>query len=181
MNIFRHAELSIDFNDKLQRVSLQSDIGWVSLTLSSFRLLISLLKFGSKYEKVSIDQICSSVSFTGINGEYIVEFKSKSHIGLIIIGKHIVGRLINQSEIVFSRIGTLKMKSETLDENILNRTQSLPSVANDKKSLKRKSIVPTLIPVKKSRTNPTNILHKFKEKEANDPSGEDIEKIQVDI
>ena len=159
MNIFKCSQLTIDFNQKLQRLSFQSQDGFASLSIPSFHVLITLLKFGSKFEKVTLDQICSVVTITGVSGEYIVDFRSKNHIGYIMISRQIVGKLIQQSEIAFARLGTLKFQSENINENILSRTQSMPVISNDieKKCSKRKSLVANILPVKRVKLQPSGI------------------------
>ena len=124
MNIFRNQELQIDYNVKINRISIQNTKkGFVSCTLSSFQILICLLKHGSPFEEISINQMVSILKISKIGGNISLQFESKTHASVLILKYSYAEKIIEQSENALVRIGLLKSRFGKLNTETNKETQ----------------------------------------------------------
>ena len=84
-----------------------------------------------------------TLTIISINGEYMLDFTSKNHIGMILINKGVVPKIIQQSEIFIRKVipleppGGIKKPSPLISEvaeakknSALNRSVSVPPSCN---------------------------------------------------
>ena len=81
VNIFHSDELKIDFNPKMNRLSIHNERkSWISCSSTSFQLLIVLMKSGGCYEKVVVDQLSSTLEILKIGGNFSLKFESSRNL-----------------------------------------------------------------------------------------------------
>ena len=86
MNILKTSSLSIDYNENLRRINISSgQNGFVSLTHLSWKLLLSIMQFGSEFEHVEVNQLCSKVGIYYVNGDIGITFSGRTHTSHIFI------------------------------------------------------------------------------------------------
>ena len=122
MNISKTSSLSIDFNPKLNRISLASgNDGFVSLSQMSWKILITMMQFGSDFEHVKIDQNSSKVAIFLTNGDYTITFSGRTHTSVIHVKKEVVPKIIHQSEVMFSKITSLHLQENSKSTILKNK------------------------------------------------------------
>ena len=129
MKIYQSPLLTIDYNPKLNRVSITSPDGFVSLTQTSWKLIVSLMKYGSKFEQIDINQICSKVSVYYMNNNLTITFSGRTHTSQIFLCRETISRIVKNSEIMFAKIASLEMEGKTPS----NPSSSVSSVLKNKK------------------------------------------------
>ena len=78
MNIFKKDGVRIDFSSRLNRFSISQNTEWISLSPTTFHLLLCLLQSDSNYEKVRVQQNGSEVEILKLNENYLLTFTSRS-------------------------------------------------------------------------------------------------------
>ena len=78
MNIFKKDGVRIDFSSRLNRFSISQNTEWISLSPTTFHLLLCLLQTDSNYERVRIQQNGSEVEILKLNENYLLTFSSRS-------------------------------------------------------------------------------------------------------
>ena len=113
MNIYQSPLLTIDYNTKFNRVSVTTPEGFVSLTQTSWKIIVTLMKYGSKFEQIDINQVCSKVSAYFINGNLTLIFSGRTHTSQIFLSREMISRIVKNSEIMFAKIASLEMEGKT--------------------------------------------------------------------
>ena len=166
MKIHQSPYLTIDYNPKFNRVIITSPDGFVSLTQTSWRLIVTLMNYGSKFEQIDINQICSKVGVYYMNNNLTINISGQSHTSQIFLCREAISHIVKNSEIMFAKISSLEMEGKTPS----NPCSSLSSVLKKKKCdtdfplptpiKKRAKLLPTLrsndLETKTSTSNSTN-------------------------
>ena len=114
MNILKTSSLSIDYNENLRRINISSgQNGFVSLTHLSWKLLVSIMQFGSEFEHVEVNQLCSKVGIYYVNGDIGITFSGRTHTSHIFIKNEDISRIIKNSESKIAKICSLQIENET--------------------------------------------------------------------
>ena len=157
VTVFNSEDLKIDFNVKLNRLSIhhEKNNSWVSCTLSSFQMLIVLMRTGCSYENVVIDQISSSFEITKIGGNFCLKFQSKSHSSMVVLKYGLIPKLIHQSEIITAKITGARMRFRSQEANeIIHHLQVEKSSEIEKITSPTQDKTP--VPTVQSITTPQN-------------------------
>ena len=113
MNIFQSPSLTIDYNPKFNRVSVTTPEGFVSLSQTSWKIIVTLMKYGSKFEQIDINQVCSKVAVYYINGNLTINFSGRSYTSQIFLTCEMISRIVKNSDIMFAKIASLEMKGKS--------------------------------------------------------------------
>ena len=119
MNIFKNSELEINYNTSINRISFQNGKnGFVSCTIPSFNMVLCLLKNGSEFEHVVINQTVSELKIIKVGGNLALQFESNNRSSHIVINYSHANKIIEQGEAVLIRIKNIKNRfSKDSDNN----------------------------------------------------------------
>ena len=90
MNIYKKDGISIDFSVRLNRFSVSQNTEWISLSPTTFHLLLCLLQTDSNYERVKTLQKGSEVEILKLYENYLVTFTSRTINSSITLKKNIL-------------------------------------------------------------------------------------------
>ena len=113
MKIHQSPYLTIDYNTKFNRVSVTTPEGFVSLSQTSWKIIVTLMKYGSKFEQIDINQICSKVAAYYINGNLTINFSGRSYTSQIFLTREMISQIVKNSEMMFAKIASLEMKGKS--------------------------------------------------------------------
>ena len=144
VSIYECEDLKIEFNPKINRISIQnSKKSWISCTSTAFQILLSLMRNGGAYEKISIEQITSTLEITKIGGNFCLVFNSKSIQSFLLIKYLSIPKLIHQSEIILAKINGVRMRYKSNESITTDIPQSLKEEDNPLELLKKNNPSPS--------------------------------------
>ena len=121
MNIFKKDGVRIDFSSRLNRFSISQNTEWISLSPTTFHLLLCLLQTDSNYERVRIQQNGSEVEILKLNENYLLTFSSRS---------------INSS--ISLKKSILESISTNYDRNTIKKIKDYPHITSPIQARKKK-------------------------------------------
>ena len=121
MNIYKKDGISIDFSVRLNRFSVSQNTEWISLSPTTFHLLLCLLQTDSNYERVKTLQKGSEVEILKLYENYLVTFTSRTISSSITLKKNI-----------------LESISTNYDRNIIKKFNVHPHTATPIQARKKK-------------------------------------------
>ena len=114
MNILKTSSLSIDYNENLRRINISSGQNvFVSLTHLSWKLLVSIMQFGSEFEHVEVNQLCSKVGIYYVNSDIGLTFSGRTHTSHVFIKNDDFSKIIKNSESKIAKICSQQIENQT--------------------------------------------------------------------
>ena len=108
MNLFNYQGLQIYYNNSLKRVSINKDGEFMSLTLSTFKLFLTLTKTDSDVNRIKATQNGSDIEILTLYGNFMLTMLSLKHHSTICIPKQIMDVLIRNNDSIELRINEAK-------------------------------------------------------------------------
>ena len=89
MSLFRINDIRLNYNVQFKRISLVSGDDFISLTMRSFEIFMSMVKVKSSYDKIKLTQSTSELEILQLCGNFILHFQSsKNLLSKVIIKKY---------------------------------------------------------------------------------------------
>ena len=108
MNLFNYQGLQIYYNNSLKRVSINKDGEFMSLTLSIFKLFLTLAKTDSDVNRIKATQNGSDIEILTLYGNFMLTMLSFKQHSSIFIPIHILDVLIRNNDSIELRINEAK-------------------------------------------------------------------------
>ena len=145
MNLFRNNEVKIDYNTQMKRFSLAKNEEWVSITHTSFHVMLVMMDVKTDYDQIVINQNCSQLEIIKIFKNFMLEFKCKNFTSVIVISDSTMHAIYNVRDDIWKTVNSMK---PIKNHAIIEKTNSQ---RND--NMKTSSI---------HNTNNTNQIHDVK-------------------
>ena len=108
MNLFNYQGVQIYYNNSLKRVSINKDGEFMSLTLSTFKLFLTLAKIDSDVDRIRVTQEGSEIDILKLYGNFMLTAHSRNYNSTITISKKIIDRLIINEDLIELQINDQK-------------------------------------------------------------------------
>ena len=80
MSLFRINDIRLNYNVQFKRISLTSGDDFISLTMRSFEIFMSMVKVKSSYDKIKLTQSTSELEILQLCGNFILHFQSSKNL-----------------------------------------------------------------------------------------------------
>ena len=110
MNLFKYQNLQLHYNNILKRISVNKDDEFMSLTLSTFKLFLTLAKDDSDVNRIQVTQNGSDIEILKLYGNFMLTMQSWKYHSTITISKPIIDKLIENEDSIELRINEEKKK-----------------------------------------------------------------------
>ena len=133
MSLFRINDIRINYNVQFKRISLVSGDDFISLTMRSFEIFMSMVKVKSSYDKIKLTQSTSELEILQLCGNFILHFQSsKNLLSKVIIkeyeAKQILDAQLKITEAIKKRNELLtKTGNELITETNIDKKRKLDS------------------------------------------------------
>ena len=108
MNLFNYQGLQIYYNNSLKRVTINKDGEFMSLTLSTFKLFLTLAQTHSDVNRIKATQNGSDIEILTLYGNFMLTMLSLKQHSTICIPKQIMDVLIRNNDSIELRINEAK-------------------------------------------------------------------------
>ena len=108
MNLFNYQGLQIYYNKSLKRVSMNKDNEFMSLTLSTFKLFLTLAKTDVDVNRIKVTQNGSDIEILSLYGNFMLTMVLWKNRSTICISKQIMDILIRNKDSIELRINEEK-------------------------------------------------------------------------
>ena len=133
MSLFRINDIRLNYNVQFKRISLVSGDDFISLTMRSFEIFMSMVKVKSSYDKIKLTQSTSELEILQLCGNFILHFQSsKNLLSKVIIkeyeAKQILDAQLKITEAIKKRNELLtKTGNELITETNIDKKRKLDS------------------------------------------------------
>ena len=124
MSLFRINDIHVNYNVHFNRISLASGDDFISLSMRSFEIFMSMVKDKSPYDKIKLTQCTSELEIIQLCGNFILHFRSSRNLLSKIIIKEYEAKQILDAQ--------LKITEAIKKRNEVTKTVSSNN-CNDKK------------------------------------------------
>ena len=133
MSLFRINDIRLNYNVQFKRISLVSGDDFISLSMRSFEIFMSMVKVKSSYDKIKLTQSTSELEILQLCGNFILHFQSsKNLLSKVIIkeyeAKQILDAQLKITEAIKKRNELLtKTGNELITETNIDKKRKLDS------------------------------------------------------
>ena len=95
MSLFKNEEIKIDYNAQMKRFSILKNEEWISITHTSFRVMMVMMDAKSDFDRVVVNQQSSHLEIIQILKNFMLEFKCKNFTSIIVISNTTMRAIYN--------------------------------------------------------------------------------------
>ena len=125
MSLFRINDIRLNYNVQFKRISLVSGDGFISLTMRSFEIFMSMVKVKSSYDKIKLTQSTSELEILQLCGNFILHFQSSKNLLSKVIIKEYEAKQILDAQLKITE--AIKKRNELLTETNIDKKRKLDS------------------------------------------------------
>ena len=125
MSLFRINDIRINYNVQFKRISLVSGDDFISLTMRSFEIFMSMVKVKSSYDKIKLTQSTSELEILQLCGNFILHFQSSKNLLSKVIIKEYEAKQILDAQLKITE--AIKKRNELLTETNIDKKRKLDS------------------------------------------------------
>ena len=112
MSLFRINDIHVNYNVHFNRISLASGDDFISLTMRSFEIFMSMVKVKSSYDKIKLTQSTSELEILQLCGNFILHFQSSKNLLSKVIIKEYEAKQILDAQLKITE--AIKKRNELL-------------------------------------------------------------------
>ena len=125
MSLFRINDIRLNYNVQFKRISLVSGDDFISLTMRSFEIFMSMVKVKSSYDKIKLTQSTSELEILQLCGNFILHFQSSKNLLSKVIIKEYEAKQILDAQLKITE--AIKKRNELLTETNIDKKRKLDS------------------------------------------------------
>ena len=129
MSLFRINDIRLKYNVQFKRISLVSGDDFISLTMRSFEIFMSMVKVKSSYDKIKLTQSTSELEILQLCGNFILHFQSSKNLLSKVIIKEYEAKQILDAQLKITE--AIKKRND----NYITRTVSSNNCIDKKRKL----------------------------------------------
>ena len=104
MNLFRKDDFKIDYNHHMKRISMARGEEWISLTQTSFHVMMAMMDVKTDFDKVVVNQQASKIEIVKIAENFMLEFTCKNFTSIIVICMKTMDAIYKMRHDIFTAI-----------------------------------------------------------------------------
>ena len=85
MSLFKNEEIKIDYNAHMKRFSILKNEEWISITHTTFRVMMIMMDTMNDFDRVVVNQQSSHLEIIQILKNFMLEFKCKNFTSIVTI------------------------------------------------------------------------------------------------
>ena len=120
MSLFRINDIRLNYNVQFKRISLVSGDDFISLTMRSFEIFMSMVKVKSSYDKIKLTQSTSELEILQLCGNFILHFQSSKNLLSKVIIKEYEAKQILDAQLKITE--AIKKRNELLTKTNIDKT-----------------------------------------------------------
>ena len=128
MSLFRINDIRVNYNVQFKRISLTSGDDFISLTMRSFEIFMSMVKVKSSYDKIKLTQSTSELEILQLCGNFILHFQSSKNLLSKVIIKEYEAKQILDAQLKITE--AIKKRNDnyiTRTNNCIDKKRKLDS------------------------------------------------------
>ena len=128
MSLFRINDIRLNYNVQFKRISLVSGDDFISLTMRSFEIFMSMVKVKSSYDKIKLTQSTSELEILQLCGNFILHFQSSKNLLSKVIIKEYEAKQILDAQLKITE--AIKKRNDnyiTRTNNCIDKKRKLDS------------------------------------------------------
>ena len=129
MSLFRINEIRLNYNVQFKRISLTSGDDFISLSMRSFEIFMSMVKVESSYDKIKLTQPTSELEILQLCGNFILHFQSSKNLLSKVIIKEYEAKQILDAQLKITE--AIKKRND----NYITRTVTSNNCIDKKREL----------------------------------------------
>ena len=95
MSLFKNEEIKIDYNAHMKRFSILKNEEWISITHTTFRVMMIMMDTMNDFDRVVVNQQSSHLEIIQILKNFMLEFKCKNFTSIVVISNTTMRAIYN--------------------------------------------------------------------------------------
>ena len=110
MNVYTRDNVRVDFSYRLNRFSITKENEFLSLSPSSFQLLVTISRLDTEYEQITVRQHGSKIEIIKLLNNFLITFMSKTITSSVSLPGHIMESISTNYENILDFVKIQKIK-----------------------------------------------------------------------